>query len=198
MPFNPNGTYSLSQSFGTGTPPSNDFPPQVGAVLDDIATNLNANTIATVISTIAATFPSLVVGTPTGGNKGAGTANVQGTIYQNNSAVFVQTGNATGGLTWTTSDFGTITNGTISPAPATCLKQSVTNNGTLVISATSLSVGDVELLIVNGASATSLTFSGFSKTFTGDAYTTTNNNAFVAYLYGFAGSRTAVILKALQ
>ncbi len=41
MPFVA-GVYSLPQLFGTGTDPGNTFPPQVGAVADDIAAALNA------------------------------------------------------------------------------------------------------------------------------------------------------------
>src|SRR6185312_10459397 len=57
-------------------------------------------------------FPSLVIGNPTGGNLGAGTLNAE-QIYEQNKRVFVQTGNATGGLTFTTHDLGTITTGTV-------------------------------------------------------------------------------------
>lgn len=46
MPFNPDGTFSLLFSFGTGTAPDNQFPPQVGDDLTDLATSLNLNSIA--------------------------------------------------------------------------------------------------------------------------------------------------------
>jgi hypothetical protein len=42
MPFGPSGNFTLTQSFGTGTAPNNDFPPQVGNTLDDIASALSA------------------------------------------------------------------------------------------------------------------------------------------------------------
>lgn len=45
MPYNPDGSFTLAQNFGTGTPPSNMFPPQVGSVLSDIATSIDINNI---------------------------------------------------------------------------------------------------------------------------------------------------------
>lgn len=198
MPYGPDGNFTLTQSFGTGTAPNNDFPPQVGNTLNDVASSIsiaNIFSFSTVTGTIAATFQSLVVGSPTGGNKGAGSINAQ-TIFENNNEVFSQTGTASGGLVITPYSFGTVTSSTIAPSPATCLKQTVTNNGTLVVSAPSL-VGDIELVVTNAASATSFSLSGFSKQFTGDAYATTNGNAYVVFIYGF-GSKTACIIKALQ
>ena len=45
------------------------------------ADNLNVNTLN------KTTTKGVQVGTPTGGDKGAGTLNVQGTIYQNGTAI---------------------------------------------------------------------------------------------------------------
>lgn len=42
MPFNPDGSFSLVQQFGTGTPLDNPFPNKVGGNLDDIATALGS------------------------------------------------------------------------------------------------------------------------------------------------------------
>lgn len=199
MPYNPDGTFTLTQDFGTGTPPSNDFPPQVGDVLNDVATSIDAtNLFATVAASIATTVASLVIGSPTGGNKGSGTANAAGTIYQNNNAVFVQTQAASGGVIWSTFNHGTVSSGTIFPSAAVCAKQQVTNNGAFTISSASLGVGDVELLIINAASAGAITYSSFTKQFTGDTYSLTNGNAYVTFFYGLAGSRSAYVIKSLQ
>ena len=198
MPYEPDGSFSLVQQFGTGTPPSNDFPPQVGQALDDMATSIAIQNIfsQSVVQTIAATIGTLVIGTPTGGNKGPGTLNVASTIYQNGNAVFVQTGNATGGLTITPTALGTISSGTITPNPATCLKQTLTNNGAFTIAAPT-QIGDIELFMTNGASAVIPTFSGFTKQFIGDALDNTVGHKFFIFIYGF-GSTTAYVVKALQ
>src|ERR1700676_4493655 len=55
MPYNPDGSFSLSQNFGTGTPPSNDFPNQVGSVLSDIATSIAVPSLASIGSFLQAT-----------------------------------------------------------------------------------------------------------------------------------------------
>ena len=74
MPYS-NGTYTLVNAFGDGTPPNNQFPPQVGANLTDIATALSggasgtpflqaANNLSDVAS-IAAARATLVAATTT-------------------------------------------------------------------------------------------------------------------------------------
>lgn len=198
MPYGPDGNFTLTQSFGTGTAPNNDFPPQVGNTLNDIASSIAISNIFSQASTagsIAASLSSLVLGTPTGGNKGVGTLNAQG-IYENNNEVFSQTGTASGGLVITPFSFGTVSTSTIAPSPAVCLKQNVTYNGTLTVSAPTL-VGDIELLVTNGTAAASVALSGFSKQFSGDSFTTVSGSSFVVFIYGF-GSKTACIVKALQ
>lgn len=42
MPYNPDGSFSLINEFSTGTAPNNQFPPQVGVDLDDIAAAISA------------------------------------------------------------------------------------------------------------------------------------------------------------
>jgi hypothetical protein len=118
------------------------------------------------------------------------------TLKEDGSRVFAQGENATGGVTFTEYDHGTITSGTITPNPATCLKQKVTNNGTFTIAATG-QIGDVELRVINAASAGSISFSGFDKQWSGDALTTTDTHQFVIFIYGFDGKQ-AYLIKALQ
>ena len=43
--YQPDGSFSLAQTFGTGTAPNNDFPPQVGDTLNSLATGINIATI---------------------------------------------------------------------------------------------------------------------------------------------------------
>lgn len=41
MPFNPDGSFTLAQEFGTGVAPDNQLPPKIGDALDDIAAALD-------------------------------------------------------------------------------------------------------------------------------------------------------------
>jgi hypothetical protein len=87
--------------------------------------------------------------------------------------------------------------GTITPNPSDNLKQTVTNNGAFTIAATA-EVGDVELLITNGASAGAVSFSGFNKAWTGDALDATSGHSFVVFIYGLPNGLSAYLIKALQ
>jgi hypothetical protein len=140
-------------------------------------------------------FSSIEVGAPTGGNLGAGSINAE-TIYEQNKRVFAQGGDASGGVTFTPHDHGTVSSGTITPNPSSGLKQVVTNDGAFTIAATS-EVGDVELRVVNASSAGAITFSGFDKQWVGDSLDTTDAHQFVVFVYGFSGKQ-AYLIKALQ
>lgn len=125
--------------------------------------------------------------------------NFPSTLTSGGNAVLTVIGGQTltGGFTETPFDFGSVTSGTITPNPSKCLKQKVTNNGAFAIAATA-EIGDVELLITNGASAGAISFSGFTKQFTGDALDTTNGHKFVVFIYAFDAGVTACVVKALQ
>jgi hypothetical protein len=104
----------------------------------------------------------------------------------------------TGGFTEAEFDNGTPANGaTVTINPSNGLKQKITNNVAGFTIAATAEVGDVELRIINGASAGTITFSSFSKQWIGDALDTTNAHQFLAFIYGY-GSKTAYIVKALQ
>ncbi len=107
--------------------------------------------------------------------------------------------NLGGGFTSTEFDNGTPASGaTITPSPLSSLKQVVTNNVAGFNIAASGLIGDIELRIVNGASAGTPTFTGFSVQWPGDALDTVSGHQFIAYLYGFGGSKSAYLIKALQ
>lgn len=142
-----------------------------------------------------ASLMSLVVGDPTNGNLGNGTINAE-QIYEDDKRVFAQGGSASGGLTFSTHDLGTVTTGSVTPNPSDGLKQKLVNNGAFTLTATA-EVGDVELLVTNGASAGTITFSGFEKQWTGDPLDTTSGHKFVIFIYGLDGAQ-ACIAKALQ
>src|SRR6185437_3546623 len=92
----------------------------------------------------------------------------------------------TGGFTEEEFDNGTPANGaTITIDPSVNLKQLVTNNvAGFTIQATTES-GDVELRIVNGPSAGTITFSGFHFKYPGGStLDTVSGNQFIAYIFG--------------
>lgn len=121
------------------------------------------------------------------------------TLTSGGNAVLTVAGGQTltGGFNETVFDFGSVTTGTITPNPSKSLKQKVTNNGAFAIAATA-EVGDLELLITNGASAGAISFTGFTKQFTGDALDTTSGHKFVVFIYAFDTGVTACVVKALQ
>ena len=51
MPYNGDGTFSLVQDFGTGTPSDTAFPNKVGSDLTDIATSIGKASLTTLLST---------------------------------------------------------------------------------------------------------------------------------------------------
>jgi hypothetical protein len=122
------------------------------------------------------------------------------TIQENGNEVLTVAGGRTitGGFQETEVSLGTPTNGsTVTPNPGDSLKQTLTNNVAGFTIAATAQVGDVELRIVNGASAGTITFSGFDKQWAGDSLDTTSGHQFIAFIYGF-GAKKAYILKALQ
>jgi|SRR5215472_5965968 len=115
------------------------------------------------------------------------------------NAVLSVAGNQTlvGGFNEQTFDLGTVAGGTVTPRPSDNLKQKLLNNGAFTLAA-STQVGDLELLITNGAAAGAITFLGFSKSWAGDSLDTTGDHQFVVFIYGFAGGASAYLIKALQ
>lgn len=118
----------------------------------------------------------------------------------NNDTILTTAGDQelTGGFTEQEFDNGTPANGaTITIDPSVNLKQTLTNNVAGFTIAATAECGDVELRIVNGPSAGTVTFSGFDKQWTGDALDTVNGHQFVVFIYGFIAKK-AYLIKALQ
>jgi hypothetical protein len=118
----------------------------------------------------------------------------------NGSAVLRAAGGQTltGGFNEQPFDLGTpAANATVTPNPSRNLKQTVTNNAAFTIQATA-EVGDVELLITNGATAGEIGFAGFAKNWPGDALDQVPGHQFVVFIYGFPGGTAAYLVKALQ
>jgi len=107
--------------------------------------------------------------------------------------------NLTAGYTATIHDLGTIASGTVTPDPANGNYQKLTNNGAFTLAAPSLTAGQgtsIRIDVTNGASAGTITFSGFAVQ-DGDTLTTTNGHEFfIAIEAGDVGATATV--KALQ
>lgn len=91
--------------------------------------------------------------------------------------------NLTGGFTATAYDAGTKSSGTFTPNPTLGTWQKFNNNGAFTLAPQSTGAGDSSSMIIdqtNGASAGTITRSGWTKV-TGDNLTTTNGNKFRHY-----------------
>ena len=113
------------------------------------------------------------------------------------SAAAQKTGNQTitGGFSVTPNSLGTMSSFTLNPASGNY--QYGTNNGAFTLTAPTSDCA-VDLLVTNGASAGSITFSGFTVgSSTGDALTTTNGHKFIVSIRRIDGTSTYII-KALQ
>ena len=101
----------------------------------------------------------------------------------------------TGGFSVTPNSLGTISSFTLNPALGNY--QYGTNNGAFTLTAPASDCA-VDLLVTNGASAGSITFSGFTVgSSTGDALTTTNGHKFIVSIRRI-NSISTYIIKALQ
>lgn len=106
----------------------------------------------------------------------------------------------TGGFTHQEYDNGTPTNGSsITINPSNGLKQKITNNVAGFTIAATTEVGDVELRIINGSSAGTITWSGFNYNLPGgDSLDTTNAHQFMAFIYGFGAAGADYIIRKRQ
>lgn len=107
--------------------------------------------------------------------------------------------NLTAGYTATADNDGTKSSGTYTPDPAGGNLKYITANGAFTLAAPTAS-GDYTIIIqiTNGASAGTITFSGFAASGPdGDAYTTTNGDDFMLFITKINGFVLGT-LKALQ
>jgi hypothetical protein len=101
------------------------------------------------------------------------------------------------GYTLTPYSGGTVSSGTYTPAAANGNYQYYTNNGAHTLAAPTSDCA-IEVLITNGASAGSITLSGFTNSAqTGEALTTTNGHRFKFSIVRI-NSVTTYVIKALQ
>jgi hypothetical protein len=99
-----------------------------------------------------------------------------------------------GGATVNSSNLGTQSSGTLTPDCGRCPLQYVTNNGAFTLAAPAAD-GSMMLLVTNGATAGTISFTGFSiPTSPGDALDTTNGHKFTFTIWrinAIAGFRIA-------
>jgi hypothetical protein len=100
------------------------------------------------------------------------------------------------GYTLTPNNIGTVSSGTTTPDPTLGNYQFLTNNGAFTLANPSSDCA-IDILITNGASAGTITFSTFTVGTTGDALTTTNGNKFIVSIRRI-NSVSTYIVKALQ
>jgi len=101
------------------------------------------------------------------------------------------------GFSVTAYNGGTISSGTVTPVLTNGNYQYYTNNGAHTLAAMAAD-GAVDILVTNGASAGTITFSGFTVgSNTGDALTTSNTNKFIISLRRINGTAAYSII-ALQ
>jgi len=148
------------------------------------------STEATKLAGIAAGAQvNLSVGTTSGTVAAGDDSRITGAVQK--------TGNQTitGGFSVTPNSLGTVSSFTLNPALGNY--QYGTNNGAFTLTAPTSDCA-VDLLVTNGASAGSITFSGFTVgSSTGDALTTTNGHKFIVSIRRI-NSISTYIIKALQ
>jgi hypothetical protein len=99
-----------------------------------------------------------------------------------------------GGFSSLPANLGTLSSQTINPLLGNY--QYGTNNGAFTFTAPSVDCA-VDILITNGASASAITFSGFTVGNVGDFFTTVNGHKFIVSIRRINGTSTYVV-KALQ
>lgn len=176
------------------------------------STTLNASAIASGTLTLpAATDTVAVLGTAqtfSTTQTFSGTLNVSGTFESGGNAMTFPGSAATllstnvsqtlsVGHLFTAYSAGTFSSGTFTPSAANGNYQYATNNGAFTLAAPGSDCA-IDILITNGASAGTITFSSFTVgSNTGDSLTTTNTNKFIISIRRINGTSTYVI-KALQ
>lgn len=141
-------------------------------------------------------FGAVALGTDVSGtlptaNGGTGAANLNGLVQAGT------TNTLTVGYTVTPFNIGTVSSGTTTLSGANGNYQYLTNNGAFTLAAPTSDTA-ITLLITNGASAGTITPSGFTvSSNTGDPFTTTNTNKFLFSVIRINGTSTYLV-KALQ
>lgn len=111
------------------------------------------------------------------------------------AAALVGNQNLTGGFTATSYSLGTVTTGTVTPSAANGNMQHLTANGAFTLDPPSATCC-IDIEVLNGASAGTITTSGFTKV-NGDTYATTNANKYIFHITK-TNSYSRLSIEALQ
>lgn len=156
-----------------------------------------ANSSGALVNAVAGTDYQAPIGTITGLAKGNGANALTGATSGTDYMAPGTTSLITVGYTLTPYNGGTVSTGTTTPAAANGNYQYYTNNGAHTLAAPAADCA-IDILVTNGATAGSITFSGFTVgSNTGDALTTTNTNKFIISIRRINAISTYTI-KALQ
>lgn len=147
------------------------------------ATTLNGNTFTTGTYTLTGTAGKTLNFTNTLTLSGTDSTTMTFPSTSANVAALNLASQAlTGGVVVTPTNLGTISSGTTTVNCGTVALQYFTNNGAFTLAAPA-NDGTCILLVTNGASAGSITFSGFTVgSNTGDSYATTNTNKYKLFI----------------
>lgn len=156
---------------------------------------VKSNGAGTLSAAVAGTDYQAPIGSISGIAKGNGanalTAASAGSDYMHPGT----TSTVTKGMKVTPHDIGTVSSGTTTLDMANGNYQKLTNNGAFTLAAPS-DTGAIDLEITNGASAGSITFSGFTVgSSTGSALTTTNTNKFIVSIRNINGATYSIYAK---
>lgn len=186
-----NGAVAVS-----GTPTVNQF----GAWVD--ATTLKGVSITGLVKGNGASAPTAAVASTdyiaatTGSaiqkaSSGGLTAATAGADYLDKATTSL----LTAGFTATSFSLGTVTTGTVTPSAANGNFQHLTANGAFTLAPPSATCC-IDIEVLNGASAGTITTSGFTKV-NGDAYATTNANKYIFHITK-TNSYSRLSIEALQ
>lgn len=164
---------------GTKVPTDPSLTPEMRRFLDDLARNQEFRNLVA---------DSLQVGSITA----AGPVTIGGLNP------FLQGGEADEGLDHNWVDHGTVTSGTLTIDPMDGFFHKVTANGTFAISPAANRGGSCILHVTNGATAGTVTFSGWSKKYPSASLTTTSGNKFAIPMYFFDAEGADYMIQARQ
>lgn len=156
--------------------------------------------LTSIAGTLAARFRvghGIYIGGITGGDKGAGTLNLN-ELYEANVRALTEAGGRTltGGFGATPHDRGTVTTTTQTPTFAEGNVQTMVRNGAFTLNPPASGSGSITILVTNGASAGTLTTSGFTKANV-DELTNTSGDDFLFHITKI-GTFSRLHVEALQ
>lgn len=132
-----------------------------------------------------------ITGLVKGNGASAPTAATAGTDYLDKGTTSL----LTAGFTATSFSLGTVTTGTVTPSAANGNFQHLTANGAFTLAPPSATCC-IDIEVLNGASAGTITTSGFTKV-NGDTYATTNANKYIFHITK-TNSYSRLSIEALQ